>query len=211
MRSAILNRRLVPGQKLVVRVLAEELGLSPTPIKEALAALEREGLVAAVPHRGYFIPRITLHDIEELYALREVIEGLASRLAAGRADKDLVADLDRLLSRQRAAVRKGDVEEYGDLDLAFHRRLREASGNRRLSRVGDSFGGQIRLLISTSAKLPGRLPASLQEHVAVVEAIRRRNPAAAEDSMRRHVRQAGLALVAHLHLAPAGDVAAEAR
>lgn len=210
MRSAILNRRLVPGQKLVVRVLSEELGLSPTPIKEALAALEREGLVAAVPHRGYFIPRITLHDIEELYALREVIEGLAARLAAGRADRGLAASLERLLSRQRAAVRRGDVEEYGDLDLAFHRSLREASGNRRLSRVGDSFGGQIRLLISTSAKLPGRLSASLQEHIAVVEAVRRGDPAAAEASMRRHVREAGVALAAHLRLDPDGGAAAGA-
>lgn len=198
LRSAILDRRLIPGQKLIVRVLAEDLGLSPTPIKEALAALEREGLVTAVPHRGYFVPRITFQDVEELYALREVIEGLAARLAAERLDERLIAQLDRLLAQQRAAVRESKVERYGDLDLTFHRNLREASGNRRLSRVGDSFGGQIRLLISTSAKLPGRLSASLQEHIFVVEAVRRRDPAAAEAAMRHHVRQAGLAVAAHL-------------
>jgi DNA-binding GntR family transcriptional regulator len=198
LRSAILDRRFPPGSKLVVRVLAEDLGLSPTPIKEALAALEREGLVVAVPHRGYRVPRITLQDAEELYALREVVEGLAAGLAAQRAADRLGAQLNGLLSRQRACARTGNVERYGDLDLAFHRCLREAAGSGRLARVAESFDGQIRMLISTSAKLPGRLTASLKEHVAIARAVKARNPAAAEAAMRHHVRQAGVALRAHL-------------
>lgn len=198
LRSAILGRRLPAGQKLVVRVLAEDLGLSPTPIKEALAALEREGLVVAVPHRGYRVPTITPHDIEELYALREIMEGLAAALAARQGDERCRAQLSRLLARQQACVQAGDVEGYGDLDLSFHRCLREASGNARLSRVAESFNGQIRLLISTSAQLPGRLPVSLQEHKAIVRAVKAQDPAAAEAAMRHHVQQAGVALMAHL-------------
>ncbi|MBM3471342.1 MAG: GntR family transcriptional regulator [Armatimonadetes bacterium] len=202
LRSAILNRRLPAGARLVVRVLAEDMGLSPTPIKEALAALDREGLVVAVPHRGYRIPTITPHDIEELYALREIVEGLAASLAARRGDERLRAQLERLLTRQRVCVREGNVEGYGDLDLAFHRCLREASGNRRLSRVAEAFNGQIRLLISTSAQLPGRLPVSLREHEAIVRAVKNHDPAAAEAAMRRHVQQAGMALMAHLANTP---------
>lgn len=198
LRSAILDRRLPAGRKLVVRVLAEDLGLSPTPVKEALAALEREGVVVAVPHRGYHVPQITLPDVRELYALREVVEGLAAALAAERANDRLADQLDRLLARQRACVQTNDVERYGDLDLAFHRCLREASGSGRLSRVAESFDGQIRMLISTSAKLPGRLQASLREHVAVVRAVKARDSSAAEGAMRHHVRQAGIALGAHL-------------
>ncbi|MDR7417911.1 MAG: GntR family transcriptional regulator [Armatimonadota bacterium] len=198
LRSAILDRRLPAGRKLVVRVLAEDLGLSPTPIKEALAALEREGLVVAVPHRGYHVPQITPHDVEELYALREVVEGLAAARAATRGDERLAAQLDRLLERQRLCVRTGDVQHYGDLDVAFHRVLREASGNARLVRVAESFNGQIRLLISTSAQLPGRLPLSLQEHEAIVRAVKLGDGTAAETAMRHHVRQAGRALLAHL-------------
>lgn len=203
LRSAILDRRLRAGRKLVVRVLSEDLGLSPTPIKEALTALEREGLVVAVPHRGYHVPHITPHDVEELYALREVVEGLAASRAARLSDARVSAQLDRLLDRQRVCVRAGDVERYGDLDLAFHRTLREASGNARLSRVAEAFDGQIRLLISTSAQLPGRLPSSLQEHVAIVRAIKAGDSQAAEAAMRHHVRQAGKAVLAHLVASPA--------
>ncbi|MDQ7841453.1 MAG: GntR family transcriptional regulator [bacterium] len=202
LRSAILGRRLPAGQKLVVRVLAEDLGLSPTPVKEALAALEREGLVVAVPHRGYRVPTITPHDIEELYALREIMEGLAAALAARQGGERCRAQLERLLVRQQARVQAGDVEGYGDLDLAFHRCLREASGNARLSRVAESFNGQIRLLISTSAQLPGRLPVSLQEHKAIVRAVKAKDPAAAEAAMRHHVQQAGVAIMAHLNGSP---------
>jgi DNA-binding GntR family transcriptional regulator len=211
LRTAILERRLPAGRKLVVRVLAEELGLSPTPIKEALAALEREGLVVAVPHRGYHVPRITAHDIEELYALREVVEGLAAARAAERADGALVVQLDRLLTRQRAHVRQGDIQHYGDLDLAFHQLLREASGNARLARVAESFNGQIRLLFGTSAQLPGRLQSSLQEHVGIVRAVKAGDPGAAEAAMRHHVKQAGIALLAYLSAQPAREGAARGR
>ena len=206
LRSAILDRRLPAGRKLIVRVLAEDLGLSPTPIKEALAALEREGLVVAIPHRGYHVPHITVHDVEELYALREVLEGLAASRVAIRINERLAAQLDHLLERQRICVRDRDVHRYGDLDLAFHHLLREASGNARLARVAESFNGQIRLLISTSAQLPGRLTLSLQEHVAIVRAVKDGDGQAAEAAMRHHVRQAGIALLAHLEAEAARDV-----
>jgi len=216
LRSAILDRRFAPGLKLVVRILAEDLGLSPTPIKQALAALEREGLVLAIPHQGYYVPQITLPDVEELYALREVIEGLAAARAAERATHDFLIQLDQLLRRQRSCARRGQIRRYGDLDLAFHRHLREASGNARLVRVAESFNGQMRLLISTSAQLPGRLQASLQEHVAIVRAVRARDAQAAEAAMRHHVRQAGRALLAYLEaegtrLPAAGHKRASAR
>lgn len=206
LRSAILERRLRPGRKLVVRVLAEEMGLSPTPIKAALAALEREGLVVGVPHHGYSVPEPTLADIEELYALREVVEGLAASLAAARAEAPLDAQLDHLLRQQRGCVAAGDVERYGDLDLAFHRALREAARNARLMRVAEAFNGQIRLLISTSARLPGRLATSMREHEAIVEAVRTRDPALAESAMRHHVRAAGLAVLTHLRVAPSAPM-----
>ncbi|MDR7542986.1 MAG: GntR family transcriptional regulator [Armatimonadota bacterium] len=207
LRSAILDRRLPAGSKLIVRVLSEDLGLSPTPIKEALAALEREGLVVAVPHRGYFVPEITPRDAEELYALREVVEGLAASRAAQRINQRLAAHLDRLLEQQRACVQEGDVQHYGDLDMAFHRLLRQASDNSRLARVAESFDGQIRLLISTSAQLPGRLSSSLQEHVSVVRALKAGDAQAAEAAMRHHVRQASRAVLAHLSASGGGQPA----
>ncbi|HEV2357938.1 MAG TPA: GntR family transcriptional regulator [bacterium] len=196
LRSAIIARRLQPGAKLLVRALAEELGLSPTPIKGALSALEREGLVVAIPHRGYFIPRMSPHDIEEIYALREVVEALAARLAASRADKQLPRRLKILIAGQRACVSSRDFERYGDLDLAFHQCIRKASGNGRLIRAAEAFDGQIRLLIDTSTRAR-TLATSVREHAAIADAVAANDPEAAETAMRRHVEAAGRALKLH--------------
>jgi len=193
LRSAVINRRFPTGTKLVVRALSERLDLSPTPIKGALAALEREGLVTAVPHRGYFVRRISARDIEEIYALREVVDGLAARLCATLADDRVLLRLRALLARQRACIRTGDFEKYGDLDLAFHRCIRDASGNSRLVRAAEAYDGQVRLLIDASTRAR-TLPTSIQEHKVVAEAIGTRNASAAEAAMRRHVREAGRAL-----------------
>lgn len=186
------------GQKLVVRVLAEELGLSPTPVKEALSALALEGLVVAVPHRGYFVLEPSPEDIREIYNLREVLEGLAARLAVEHDGKTLAAKLERLLTRQREAAERGDLEAYGDLDLAFHKAIWEAAQSRRLLATAETIDGQIRMLINSSAAIPGRLPDSRAEHEAIVRAVRGRDPEAAESAMRRHVRNAGRALEGYL-------------
>lgn len=206
LRSRILSRRLSAGSKLVVRELAEDLDLSSTPVKEALAALEREGLVELLPHRGYFVPKLGLDDIEEIYALREVLEGLAARLAAEREHrKRHLNKLRRLQAEQEACGREGDLERYGDLDMDFHRALWEAAGNGRLLRTAETLIGQVRLLISTSAQARGRLEASVEEQARILDALENGEPEAAEETMRRHVRQAGEALLQHLRNHPDDD------
>jgi DNA-binding GntR family transcriptional regulator len=194
LRQAILNRRYPPGARLVVRELAESLGLSPTPIKEALAALAREGLVRSVPHRGYQVPSLSAGEIQEIYELRDALEGLAARLAAQRGGPELAQSLEETLNRQREAARAGDLEAYGDLDLAFHRLLWEASGNQRLRRMAENLDGQVRLLISTSAAVPGRLPEALEEHRVILTRIASADPAGAETAMRAHIQNAWEAL-----------------
>jgi DNA-binding GntR family transcriptional regulator len=194
LRQAILSRRYPPGARLVVRELAESLGLSPTPIKEALAALAREGLVRSVPHRGYQVPSLSAGEIQEIYELRDALEGLAARLAAQRGGPELAQSLEETLNRQREAARAGDLEAYGNLDLAFHRLLWEASGNQRLRRMAENLDGQVRLLISTSAAVPGRLPQALEEHRVILTRIASADPAGAETAMRAHVQNAWEAL-----------------
>lgn len=198
LRKAILGRKYPPGTRLVVLELARKFELSPTPVKEALAALEREGLVQKIPHRGYLVPRPDIADASEIYELREVLEGLAGRLATLRGGADLLEKLATLLQQQRQAAERGELETYGDLDLAFHRVLWEASANKRLRQVAENLDGQIRLLISTSAAVPGRLAASLEEHQAILERIEARDPQGAEEAMRKHVRNAWQALEGYL-------------
>jgi DNA-binding GntR family transcriptional regulator len=196
-RAAIVARRLKPGTRLVVDDLAEELSVSRTPVKEALGKLEREGLVVMHPHRGARVATITMRDIEEIYALREVVEGLAARLAAQAIDQGDIARLRSLIEEGQEALAAQDYHTYADVDLRFHGLIRRASGNQRLQRIMESLDGQIHILITTSAAVPGRGTASVDEHRRVVEALEAGDPRAAEEAMRAHVAHARAAILAH--------------
>jgi DNA-binding GntR family transcriptional regulator len=198
LRSSILIRNLAPGSKLSVRPLCESLGRSPTPIKGALAALEREGLVSSATNRGYFVPTFGVADVPEIHELRDALESISARLAAKIGDPALVRRLKRMLREQLSCVRSEDLEHYGDLDLEFHRILWEASGNWRLIQAAETLAGQLRLLISTSARATGRLDRSLEEHGAIIDAIEAGKPAQAARAMSRHVQHAGEALSQYL-------------
>jgi DNA-binding GntR family transcriptional regulator len=199
LRASVLDGSLAPGSKVTVRPLEEQLGLSSTPIKAALAALEREGFLVVVPHRGYFVPEINTEDLLELYELREAVDGIAARRAAVTADRAQTADrLAELLERQRAAVGDGNLPAYGELDLAFHRLIWEASGSRRLLPIAENLIAQVRLGNRLSARATGRLPGALDEHEAILHALRDGDARAAERHTRRHVREASQALRRYL-------------
>jgi DNA-binding GntR family transcriptional regulator len=201
LRAAVLDGSLAPGARVTVRPLAEQLGLSPTPIKAALAALEREGFLVAVPHRGYFVPEVGTDDLLELYELREAVDGIAARRAATASNHAQIADqLQRLLIRQRKAIDAGNLQSYGELDLTFHRLIWEGSGSRRLMPIAENLIAQVRLGNRFSAQAPGRLPGAVGEHEAILQAIREGDPRAAERHIRRHVREASQALRRYLRV-----------
>lgn len=191
-RAEILEGLLAPGEKLVVRPLTERLGLSPTPIKTALTALEREGFLVARPNRGYFVAEVSGEDMREIYELREVIDGIAARKAAQSPTRmDLADQLRDLLAEQRRLIHRGDLAGYSDLDVAFHHLVWEAAANARLLQVADNLLAQVRFGSGSSSRLPDRLPAALDEHTAILAAIAAGNPLEAEAQCRRHVRLAG--------------------
>ncbi|MDX3853623.1 GntR family transcriptional regulator [Streptomyces sp. AK02-01A] len=206
LRAAILEGSLTPGSRVTVRPLTEQLGLSPTPIKAALAALEREGFLIAVPHRGYFVPEFTTDDLLELYELREALDGIAARRTAGAPYREqIAAELGLLLEKQRKAIEANNLHSYGELDLAFHRLIWEGSGSRRLIPIAENLIAQVRLGNRLSARAPGRLPVAIEEHEAILEAIRNGDPRAAERHIRLHVREAGHALQRYLEVRSAAE------
>lgn len=205
-RQAILQGRLSPGTKLVIRPLTEELGLSPTPIKAALAALEREGLVESRPHHGYYVPSINVKDVQDICALRAALDRLAAELAAANFIREsLIGELDANLKKQRAAIRGGDVQRYADLNTGFHRAIWEASQNRRLVQAADNLLGQIRLLTNTSAEAPGRPSHSLHEHAEILRALRAGDAAAAGLLAAEHAHRSKAALLHMLGVEPCGS------
>ncbi|HEX3787148.1 MAG TPA: GntR family transcriptional regulator [Pseudonocardiaceae bacterium] len=194
-RKLIIEGMLAPGSKVIVRPLSEHLRLSATPIKSALAALERDGFLVAVPHRGYFVPEVSVQDMREIYELREVLDGIAARNAAALGTaKRLVKDVLRpLYNEQRLRVRAGDAIGYSDVDIAFHRAIWHASGNSRLAQVTDNLGGQLRFGSGSSSRLPGRIPEALREHAAIMDAVAKGDTARAERESREHVRRSAAA------------------
>lgn len=191
LRRLILSGELKPGSRVTVRPLADQLELSQTPIRTALAALERQGLLEAHEHRGYFVPRLGRTDMLEIYEIREAVDSIASRrVAQSSARAEVVGALDELMEQQRRCVREGDLDAYGELDAAFHQMIWHGSGNRRLVSVADNLLGQVRIGNNISARAPGRLPIALEEHAAIIEALRTGDPDLAEAATREHVRRA---------------------
>jgi DNA-binding GntR family transcriptional regulator len=193
-RRKILTGALTPSSKLVVATLANGLSLSATPINEALAALEREGLVTYLPHRGYFVSSVTPENVEEVYSVREVFELMAVRFAAQKADHATVQRLAAILREAEQSIRLGDTTTFADLDIEFHRVIWASTDNSLAIRIGELIGGQIRLLVATTARAPGRFRGAFEEHREVYRAIENKDPAAAVAAMRKHIRTAKLAL-----------------
>lgn len=199
LRRAVLSGRLAPGSHVTVRPLCEEFGLSATPVKAALTALEREGLLVLHPHRGFFVPEVDREGMRELYELREVLDGIAARRVAALASRDeLVTRLTSLLEEQRVEVAAGNLSGYSDLDVLFHQEILAAAGNGRLQHVAENMIGQLRLGRATSARVPGRPNAALVEHDEIVAAIAAGQHHQAERLARRHVRRSATALDRHL-------------
>lgn len=199
LRQAILSGRLASGSHVSVRPLCEEFGLSATPVKAALTALEREGFLVLHPHRGFFVPEVDREDMQELYELREVLDGIAARRAAALTTREsLVARLRELLAAQTAEVSARDLTGYSDLDVQFHQEILTAAGNGRLQHVAENMIGQLRLGRATSARVPGRPTAALVEHGEIIAAIAAGQQHQAERLARRHVRKSANALDRHL-------------
>ncbi|GAA1487999.1 GntR family transcriptional regulator [Brachybacterium sacelli] len=186
-RDAILSRRLAPGSRLSVPEIARQLDISRSPVREAIARIEYEGLAESVSHRGAVVVEIGLDELVGIYDLREVLEGLAARLATRAADPTLIDDLEQNWQGHHDAVDSGDVERHMELDAAFHRRIREAGGNLRLSDHLRQLQGQIRVAMSTTVARRGGMHAALAEHRALIDAIRGGDPANAETVARDHI------------------------
>jgi DNA-binding GntR family transcriptional regulator len=194
--ARIVDGRFSPGMRLVVSSLAAELQLSATPINEALSALDREGLVSYAPHRGYSVRELDADDIEEVFTVREIVEGLAVRLATERADAAVIAQLGQLVKRAAAMIRKRDFEAFYELDMEFHRSICRACGNSLVARIVEMLHAQMRLLVAQAVYAPGRFEGAHVEHEAILDGIRAGQPDVAERAMRQHIREAKAALLA---------------
>jgi len=189
-RAAILSGKLAPGERLSVPDLARRLGVSRTPAREGLLALEREGLVRPRSSAGMEVLHGSATDLRELLEVREGLEAMVARLAAERMDAAGHTALAENLAAHGAALASGDIDGHIALDEAFHSLLRTGAGNARLQRMLEQVAQQLKVLNRAISEKRGWSPAAiLKDHETIAGAVTAGDPAAAEQAVRRHVRR----------------------
>ena len=182
-RDRIVRGQLAPGNRLVERTLAEELGVSRVPVREALNLLKGEGFVQDVPRRGVIVTTLSREDIDDLFEVREALEVQAARLACLRATQDEVEYLVGIADRAQQARDSGDFAAIADLNEAFHDAIPRLAHNRTLATTLEPLEGRLHWVLRQN-----RSPESLiREHSELAAAIAARDPERAADVARRHV------------------------
>ena len=188
--SSILRGDLKPGDRIVETRIADELGVSQAPVREALRELELLGFVESAPFRGTQVCSVSPEELGQLYPIRATVEAMAARAAAARIDEAALTALERLLDRMHEAARDGDHQAHVETDIAFHRIVVEASGSRLLRRFWDGMQLHATTLL-TLAVTRRDLHELAERHRSILLALQARDPAAAEAAVRRHIEEPG--------------------
>lgn len=188
LRENIRDGRYGPGDRVTELEVAGRLGVSRTPVREAMRRLESEGLLIQLPWRGVVVAELDRAQVLELYAMREVLEGTAARFAAQHADPGELELMRDLLNQEEAAG--DDAERAARINRELHAAIYAAARNRYLLSTLSSLGNALALLKGTTFAEPGRTADGLQEHRSIVDAISERNGDIAESAARLHIANA---------------------
>ena len=182
LEQAILDGDLVPGTSLTEVKLSAELGVSRTPIREALMQLELEGLVKTTHNKGAVVVGISSDDVNDIYLIRTKVEGLAARRAAQNITDEELSDLREIVELQEFYLGRGDTLQVGNLDQRYHEIVYEGSRSRPLKQMLTLFHNSIQKARATSVRR-GRAQASTEEHRAILTALEKHDPDEAERLM----------------------------
>ena len=189
LRDAIVKGTLKPGERLMEIKLAEELGVSRTPVREAVRKLELEGYVIMIQRRGTYVANMSIRDINEIFEIRTALESLSNGLAAERITEEELEQLQRLLVTIGGYIKSGDMEKIVETDIEFHELLYKAARNNRLVGIISNLREQLTRFRTISMSFPGRIETTLEEHRAIVEAIAQGDVKAAKRAAERHMDQ----------------------
>ena len=196
-KAQIINGHYKPGESLVESKMADELSVSRTPIREAIRLLELEGLVDITPNKGAVVLGISRKDVEDIYAIRCLVEGLAARWAAERMSAIDMKEMQKIVDLMDFYSKKCDMDELAELDNRFHHIIYEASGSKILNLTLGNLHQYVQIARLESLKVPHRLDCTLAEHHAVLNAFLEKNPEKAEAALGEHVHNAYLNIKDH--------------
>lgn len=194
-RTWVRQGELAPGTLYSVQQIADRLGVSRSPVREALLALAETGLIEFTRNRGFRVVVPSAHDVAEIFAIRLALEPQAARRSTVASGEDLVTPLQSLIDQMGAAADEGDTTTFAQLDQQFHAGIMAGAGNRRADDVIGELRDITRSLGPSTAGESRTLRDILEEHVPILDAIRDRDPARAQLSMRRHLVRTGRLLM----------------
>ena len=200
LRDAIITQVLKPGERLMEIQLADEMGVSRTPVREAIRKLELEGLVVMVPRKGAYVAGVSMKDIHEVYEVRSALEMLAVTLAAERITEEELDALERQVLRESEEEKAddGDLDSIIYIDSSFHDIIYLAAHNQRLVQFINILQEQLQRFRAASLSKPGRSKTALEEHKKIVEALSERNGDLASKLARDHIENAENAMISQM-------------
>jgi DNA-binding GntR family transcriptional regulator len=194
-RDSILSGQLVPGDVVNEMALAKQLGISRTPVREALLELASQGLVEILPRKGVRIKYFTEQDVNEVCEIRELIELAVVEGLARKGTNRSLSDLESALEQQKKALDNGDILEFLRADRVFHIALTNLTDNRRLPKILANLRDLIQVMGKEALTREGRFEEVLEEHLNVVQCIKQGKIGKAKEGMRLHLRKSRKAIL----------------
>lgn len=189
-REDILSGVYQDGEELREITLGEKLGVSRTPVREALRQLELEGLVTIVPNKGAYVTAITQKDVRDIYKVRSMLEGLCARWATRNITDKQIEELEEIILLSEFHLNRrgeGRTEQVSELDGKFHKVLYEAADSRILEHVLKDFHKYVKMARKSSVGISDRAEQSIKEHRDILEAIKMKDEALAERLANEHI------------------------
>jgi DNA-binding GntR family transcriptional regulator len=190
MRNAILHGKLKPGDRLVESHLADQMNISRFPVREALRYLEKEGLVENIPFKGTYVSAFTEEDMEEVFALRGALEGLALKLLVNRIDESQIETLGGIIKDMENAARGGDAAKVVAKDLDFHHTLCKLSNNKKLLSFWENLENHIHMFLMIEKTVYEPPERFVVTHYPILEALRKRDAELVTARLRIHLEDA---------------------
>ena len=187
LRNAILEKKLGPGQRLIERNIAEQLGVSRTPVREAIRKLELERLVTHIPRKGVVVSEFSQEDIEEIFLIRAALEALICSIAATKIKPKELERLSSLAKQIADEQNKGNLKKSNQLNDTFHEIIYRAANSPRVYNLFSTLREYIIKFTQVGYAKPGRPEEVWQEHIEIIEALRNHDSSKAEAAAKRHV------------------------
>jgi DNA-binding GntR family transcriptional regulator len=190
LKKEIIKGSLKPGSKVLEGRIADQIGISRTPVREAIRELAAEGFVTLSPNQGVVVRSVSAENIREVLQVHSVLEGLATRLSCEVINEEELKELENYVNKMEKLTNKKDPLAYSEVDLKFHELIVDNCGNKRLIQMRKNISDQAQRYRVSSLRIQGRLKKSLKEHQKILEAFKTKNPKKADSMSQEHIQNA---------------------